>query len=178
VNRDGVNGHSTRVCCVDGVGIDWCGVCGHGADWDGIMVSGGGIRARCADGVDGNWVGRGGLRGYGTDWDGDRVSGRSANRVDGGNGGRINMDRVSGHCVRECGVNGVDDHVIRDWVAWDGVDSRYCVDGSRDGIDWLWVRGVVCDGTEAQGLVDLCCPVEPFGFVLLHRIRRGVGCKR
>jgi hypothetical protein len=149
---------------VDKSGCSWGGVRRHGTDGVGVNKYGSG--ARCADRVDGDWVGRGGLRGYGTGWDGVGVSWRGANGVGGGNGGGIDGDGVGGHRVHERGANGVYGDVAGGWVDWSG-----------GGIGWFGLQGVVGDGAEAVRLVDLCCPVEPHGFVRL-RVGSYAGCGR
>ena len=50
-------------------------------------------------------------------------------------------------------------------------------DRGRVEIGWLGLRGAVCNGTEANGLVVLCRPVEPCGFMPRHRVQHGVGCR-
>jgi hypothetical protein len=189
------------------VGVNGCGLCGRcvcgcGADWvDGDSVGRSRVRGHGTDGVDGDWISRGGLRGYGTGWDGDGVSGRSAHGVDGGNGGGIDGDGIGGHRVREHGVDGVDGDVTWDWVGGgngggidgDGVGGHRVhergangvysdiaggwVDWSGGGIGWFGLQGVVGDGAEAVRLIDLCCPVEPHGFVRL-RVGSYAGCGR
>ena len=53
-----------------------------------------------------------------------------------------------------CAIGTDDDDVAGDWVGRSGV-----------GVDWLGLWGVLCDGAEAQGLIDLHRPVEPCRFV-------------
>ena len=95
-----------------------------------------------------DWVGRGGLCGYGTGWDRVGVSWRGANGVGGGSRGGINGDGVDGDIAG----------------------------GEVDG-DGIMLRGVVHDGAEAHGLVDLCRPVGPCGLVR-PCVGSGAGCGR
>jgi hypothetical protein len=116
---------------------DGDGIDGAGIDGDG--VSGHHGRGRGANGVDCSIVG-------------DRVDGYGVHgHRAGGDGGRVDGGGAHVHCAI-----GVDDNdVAGDWV-----------DQSGGGIDLLGLWGVLCNRAEAQGLIDLRRPVEPYRFVL------------
>jgi hypothetical protein len=158
VSRGGLHGYGT-----DGVRVN--GYSEHGMDEDGGKDSGFGTWGCGCCGVCCCITGAG-INGVGV-----RVNGHGA-REHGANGlagDGINGDGthtrcvigVGGHRVRECGVNGVDGDVTGDEVDGDGV----------------MLQGVVRDGAEAHGLVDLRCPVGPCGLVR-PCVGSGAGCGR
>jgi len=103
------------------------------------------------DGVDGGGINVDGVSGHGS-------CVCCADGVDEGNGGGIDVDGVGGHRVYKCGAYGVYRH-----VTGVGVDGRGCSAVAES------------NRAEAECLVDLCCPVEPRGFVQ-PRVKREVGC--
>jgi hypothetical protein len=172
---------ANRVNADNGVGIGECGrfrvnsdrYCGYGftergvqigingdrCDWDGHNNRGDGGFGWCVIGVGGHDSSEHGTdgvdeySGLGVDWDGiigyglaecgDGVSGHGAHKhCANGADGYVTRKGVGGYWLTECGVNGYG----------------------------LW--GFVCDGTEAEGLVNLCCPIELLGLVQEH----GAGC--
>ena len=84
-----------------------------------------------------------------------------------GDGDGVDWCGVSGHGPGACSAGGVDC-----CLAGIGVDGR-----SGGGIDRLGLWGVVCDGAEAWGLIDLCYPFKPRRFVQRRRVRHGAGCR-
>ena len=96
-----------------------------------------------------------------------------------GIGCRITRVRVNGYWTwwDRDGVNGcgicvrcayrVDGDVTRDGIA----------EGNGGGVDGRGLRGVACNGTEAKGLFDLCCLVEPRRFMQCCCVQCGAGCR-
>jgi hypothetical protein len=147
------------------VAQDWVDRGGGGFGWLGLQ--GGDEVGVCEPGIDGDGDGDG----DGVDWYGARA--RCSDGVDGDVAG----DGVDGCGVHGHGTDGDGGRVdgggarVRRAIGVDGGVTGDRIDGGGCGCGGVAGHG----GTEAVRLVDLCCPVEPRGFVQ-PRVGSCAGC--